>query len=238
MPRQRIHKVWREYVFSLLANERLSVGAIAKRVKAAGRQLKRDDYPRERTVRRLRDKDFAELTEKERRQYRYFRWPESMEEDSLPWEGASAALELIRDRAGQPRPSIRLARWYWRVTQIAPDAPAFERRQAAGFLALAEVLGQGRDSVSRHVEGWAAYTPWRSEESRQHFKEALERGDIPRVELQIPVGTDKDAFLESLSNIMGVRLADAETLMGLADAGQKVSLERKGREEADNEQAR
>lgn len=235
MPRPKTHEFWEKRIFALKAQEpHLSAEAMARRF--GQEQAGMGYWPAPRTIRRILEDEWTKLTPEERRQYAYFRWPESMGIAPLPWEAASAGIELMRERAGHPRPTVRLVKWYWRVTQIAPDASAFERRHAAGFLLLGELLDRGQGAIFRHVEGWAAYTPWRSEESRRHFDEALERGDIPKLELQIPPGIDKDGFLEALATIMGVRLANAEALMGLIDARYKVSLDRKSREEADNDQ--
>lgn len=52
--------------------------------------------PAERTVSDILAKEWPKLTEEEKNQYHYFRWPESMGRDGLPWEASAAALEFLR----------------------------------------------------------------------------------------------------------------------------------------------
>jgi hypothetical protein len=165
--------------------------------------------PSLRTIGRIQ-RQFRPLPEEERRPYRIFRWPESFERGDLPWEAQGAALELMRVWARGPRlgmvspearrllspaarPSVRLARWFWRMTQAAPDATALERRHIAGLLAAAEA---GDPDVRRAAEGWLCYAPWRSEEARGAYEEAQAEGRIPHFQFTVREGARADALLE------------------------------------------
>jgi hypothetical protein len=174
-------------------------------------QLGRNDYPSERWIRR-EQAEFRQAAEEARRPYREFHWPETFERADLPWEAQPAALELMRVWSRGPRlemvspdarrrlspaarPSVRLVRWFWRITQAAPDASAFERRHIAGWLAAAEAAGS---DVRRAVEGWLWYAPWRSEEALATYEKALAEGSAPRFEFTAREGTQvqADALLE------------------------------------------
>lgn len=120
--------------------------------------------------------------------YRYVYWPESFQAGDLPWEAAAVVLELMEDHRQRhqrapdiwtERPTVRLARWFWRVTQAAPDAPKGWRSEFAGALARAEALGTlGR--TARNVEKLLLeWHPWRSEADLRRYVEALVIGEAP-----------------------------------------------------------
>lgn len=103
----------------------------------------RDRIPSERTIERIRKEWRNDMTEAQRREYRPVCWPESFGIDDLPWEAGVAVLELIRhvDTVGERRPAVRVAKWFWRVTQAIPGTPLLERLSVALALASNEAMG-------------------------------------------------------------------------------------------------
>jgi len=213
MPRPHIEPFWEEAIRTLTENDaRLGpLGIRARLVKAAADMGKADvlRVPSLRTIGRIQ-REFRQRPEEERRPYRELHWPESFEGGDLPWEAAAAALELMRVWGRGPRldmispearrhlspsarPSVRLSRWFWRVTEAAPDAPAFERRHVAGWLAGAEAVGS---DVRRAAEGWLWHAPWRSEEAQAAYEKALADGTIPPFEFVVPAGAGAEALWE------------------------------------------
>lgn len=114
-------------------------------------------------LRRIKDEDLTA--------YRLVHWPETFERGDLPWEASAATLELLalQDRfAGFGRPTLRLARWFWRVTMAAPDLPAFMdseqgRWGIARLLAAWETLGKAPEQGREGIEWYLAYAPWRDD---------------------------------------------------------------------------
>lgn len=97
-----------------------------------------ETLPAERTIARELKK-FAELLDKDRLPYQLVFWPKAFP-GALPWEAAPAVLELLalygsRDR----RPTVRTARWYWRVAQAAPNASTQALEAWAKRLSEAEI---------------------------------------------------------------------------------------------------
>lgn len=164
MARQRTDSFWVERVRSLVANEPgVTLAAMARRVEEEGKRRGRDDYPAERTIRRIRD-DYHKLAPAEQAGYREVYWPESFERGDLPWEAAPAVLELLRDwrarhfREGDPdrrppRPETRHALWFWRVTLANAGLSVDDR----SMLALQSMVaghqgGDSRDTLYRMAE--------------------------------------------------------------------------------------
>jgi hypothetical protein len=209
-------------MYSTFANEpRLSDRAVAARMERLGKGLGRDDYPATRTVNKYREL-YNHLPEHVKAGYRDFRWPESMEAGLLPWPASAAALELLgiqrtrdmwsqigRDPGELPtsafdlpigRPSVRLARWFWRVTQSAPDLLAFPpevpevpsplplnklpgRYYIAQALAVHEAAGEISQRLLDAVETYFAYAPWRDIRNAAQYSLALGTGQVPELDL-------------------------------------------------------
>jgi hypothetical protein len=170
MPRRKIDSRWRTHIFDCKREDpALSAERMAIRFEEAARAGGPKDWPSARTIRRVLD-DWEKMPEGERRQYGYFRWPESMEDGSLPWEASSAALELLRRLCGFHRPPVRLVKWFWRVTQAAPKAGIDAHYEAATQLAVEEALHTAERT--RDVEWYLAFQPWRSEEDSAAYKRA------------------------------------------------------------------
>ena len=205
---------WIEWMRTLFENEpAFTDKAVAEMAKTKGEELGRSDYPALRTVNKYHHQH-PSLPANLKEGYLYLRWPESMETGLLPWEASAAALELLDVRrkvdpffrsveahSGKPlgswgirwgRVSVRLARWFWHISQAAPDLPAISgvskfplfidipgRYDLAVILAeweaRASVPQEGRDAV----EVYLTQAPWRSRERALEYKVKVELGQIP-----------------------------------------------------------
>ena len=98
--------------------------------------------PSERTIGRVSLPEDAH----ERALYERVYWPESFEHGALPWEAAEAVLELIAFQEPK-RPTVREARWFWRITQAAPGTRLAQRAGMAFNQSEAEVRGEASRAV-------------------------------------------------------------------------------------------
>ena len=125
------------------------------------------------------------LSKGEQEKYLSFFWPESMENGLLPWEASSPLLHLLQqDLCLGVRPQIPVCRWYWRLYQIAPDAPHKDLEDSARKLATWEMQGPIPDEKLRGVEGWLAFRGWLPVEegqlqTRKTHAMAVEQGLVP-----------------------------------------------------------
>ena len=176
--------------------------------------------PSERSITRIRNTEWNPLPEAERRGYRELHWPETFQQGDLPWEASAAALELLNvcrkvdpfaryleartEEALGPlgmhwwrRPSIRLARWYWHVTQAAPDLPAvaarsflsphsdiLSRHDIAVVLAAWETRANAPQTLRDGIEMYLSFAPWRTPEHAIEYSDQVERGLIPGLTLR------------------------------------------------------
>jgi len=174
-----IEEYWQHRVRVLTENEpRLSARAMAGRLEQEAAKLNRSDSPSERWIRK-EQVEFRSRQAAERAPYRQFAWPGSMDTGDLPWEASASALELLRlfrpYETGQ-RPTIALARWFWRITQAAPDAPVVMRRALAGRLTAAELIGDTRQPPA--MEPCLVYRTWTPDGGLAEG-EARQRGQVP-----------------------------------------------------------
>ena len=184
MPRPRIEAFWEEAICTLAENDRqLGPLGIRSRLEQAAADMGKADVlrvPSLRTIGRIQG-EWRQKPEEKRQLYREFHWPESMELGALPWEAGPAALELLRafKQWGVGRPSIGIARWFWHVTAIAPDARFDDRFHAAALLNAAHMESPAAvfEDAGCAVELWLAFTPWRSETDAEAYLAAL--GDVP-----------------------------------------------------------
>lgn len=117
-----------------------------------------------------------------------------MGEYGLPWDGGCYLMdmwawagEFWADLAGKlgdpepPRPTVRLACWWWRVHLLVPEesrldvyvwAQAFSRREL-----LQDILGETVDMTG--LSAYLAYRPWESAEKRFVYVQAVENDRIP-----------------------------------------------------------
>lgn len=177
-----------------------------------------DSFPSQRTIGRIRSDEWVPMSSEEKAQYRLVSWPDTFQRGDLPWEASAATLELLaiwlesdlfqkfvlaqRDDPLGPldllmgRPTVRLAEWYWRVTQAAPDLPKdivdqllqgvspekarpirydIAKALATWTAAGASVPHRLRDAI----EAYLAYAPWRSPIHAAHYNMAVDLGHIP-----------------------------------------------------------
>lgn len=140
MPRPRIDAIWRARVKELTEQGPQRSGRqIAEMLKAEAAVAERDDWPSEKTVRNIMAEHRATPIE-ERRLYNQVFWPESFGTPELPWEAASVVLEAIRDVGGDKvnRPTVRTAKWVWRLSLAGSDMSLWERLLLARNLAACE----------------------------------------------------------------------------------------------------
>src|SRR5262245_26897110 len=124
MPRPRTSTFWRERIARLDA-EGYSGTRIHAAIAAEARERGERDYPSDRQVRRILA-DLKSLDDEQRRQNALFSWPRCMDGRDLPWEASRTVLDLLawRDQRGLGRPTVRHAKWYWRITLAQPDLDA------------------------------------------------------------------------------------------------------------------
>ena len=194
MPQRPIAEHWKRRIGTLVENpprgERLTDRRIAAVLEEEAQRLGRDDSPSERSVGRIRKHHERPGAEDERREYRLYRWPNSMEDESLPWEAAAAGLELMR-AYGYKRPLVPLVRWFYRLTLAVPDAPLKERKNRAIFLAMNEAADSPNPQAYDTVEGWMLYQPWTSADAELEYQEAILAGVVPNE--QVPLSS-RDAI--------------------------------------------
>ena len=137
--------------------------------------LPKTNPPGERTIGRILT-DYARATEADRIPYERVYWPETFARGAagLPWEASPVVLKLIALMEPK-RPTVRLARWYWRVSQAAPGTlDDYELKGAASNLADAEARGE---APSRGVETSLVNSIW---DSWEHGPEKGSHAPRPR----------------------------------------------------------
>ena len=77
----------------------------------------------------------------------------------LPWSAAAVYPELMRQLAGR-RPLFPLMNWYWKMTQMIPDATPDVRWRVAADLATWEIVQPTREGRKR-LELFLLWSPWR-----------------------------------------------------------------------------
>lgn len=139
-----LQKYWEPSVKELFANEpRLKNSEVLDKL---GKDLaaRPDSYPdapplpSERTIARIR-KSLQDDPPEVRQAYRYVSWPESFGTPDLPWSASASLLELMSVYPAGERLTVRVAKWYWRVTQAVPEASAGWRLEKAVFLVHGEL---------------------------------------------------------------------------------------------------
>ena len=135
MPRPRIDRYWQERIRELTEqNPEWSSAKIAQRLEEEANQLGRNDWPSEKACRNYMA-IHRQAGEHERRQYRLTYWPVSFGTPELPWEAAPAVLEAVRMTCEDGRPTVRTAKWYWRLSLAAPDMEPKDRLNMARQMA-------------------------------------------------------------------------------------------------------
>jgi hypothetical protein len=194
MPNIRIRDEWEPMVKEIIADlgPRTGPTPILRELKDRVERLRKSgeqfptDYPSTRTIQRIKE----DITPEELREYESFRWPESMKAGRLPWESSAAALELLGywSRQSHRRTSVGLARWYWYVTQAVPDLSMLsDDPELPGRLAIALLLSDWESMQSTPqgytdaVEAYLSYAPWRNDDNKRLYLEAIQRNDFAPV---------------------------------------------------------
>ena len=187
---------WEEQLrFQKAENPTWGAGRIQQALEQIAAKQGRDDAPKERWV----GNEITKLKRDPRwpqkeKDYRTFRWPESMESGLLPWEASQPLLDFL-ERRGRPaeigteRPTNRLAKWFWRLYQVAepsdkpeggPHGPTeLERVEAmARQIAAHETSGGVPEWALRAVEGWLACHGWTAD-GEKHYNERVGQGVYP-----------------------------------------------------------
>lgn len=152
MPRPRIDRHWQERIRELTEqNPKWGSLKIARQLEKEAKELRRNDWPSEKACRNYMARH-REVPEHERRQYRLVYWPESFGTPELPWEAAPAVLEAIRIAGEDKRPTVRTAKWYWRLTVAAPDMRPEDRLEMARHLAAVEA-----SDLPSAAESWRGF---------------------------------------------------------------------------------
>src|SRR6266516_1132415 len=105
MARPRTHHFWIDKIRSFVVNRPGSRATtiyrmLTQQMANGGLNVRAEvpaTVPDERTIRRT-IREFAPLAEAARVAYRWFHWPDSMNEGYLPWEASRACLDLMRLR--------------------------------------------------------------------------------------------------------------------------------------------
>lgn len=160
MPMPRIDTYWRNRVRELAEqNPRVSSRKITAQLEGEAKALKREDWPSEKSVRNI-IAEHRDAPEQERRLYRLVYWPESFTGNpDLPWESAREVLvamsyiEKYQPGGVGGRPTIRMAKWYWRLYLVDPNGGISGRVHLARMLAAYEAGDRsGTDATWRSVE--------------------------------------------------------------------------------------
>ncbi len=183
--RRGVDELWVRWAFHHFANNpKATYRKLEEEAEKAAVEMGRDDPPSERTLRRLRRR-WETLQAHERAQYGYVHWPETFEAGLLPWEASRAILDLIalyQDK-GWGRPTVRMAKWYWRLASVLPDTPNEDRRpareQMARILAAIEASSKPRHDKLRQIERYLAYALQPG--GPKSFELAFEMGDIAAI---------------------------------------------------------
>lgn len=161
MPARPIDRYYQEQI-AKMGEQGLKSPAIANELEKIAKSHGQDKYPSERTVRTYWEKHMARLPE-ERRAYSEFRWPDSMVDAEIPWEASNAILDWIRsfELHSISRPMIVEAKWYWRVSQVAPTISEDDHTFALYWLAERELNpNELTAAVAAAIDVYLVHQPW------------------------------------------------------------------------------
>ena len=143
----------------------------------------------------------------------------------MPWEASGPLLQGLRRQLSQgARPTVRWARWYWRIYLAAPATPPRVLDKLARDIAAREAIGQLDDEYLRGLEARLAFRRYEGGDDAE-FEAALESGFIPAFEPEISVldtpgmvalmaeglpGRTHEGALQQLADIFSHRLPDVE----------------------------
>jgi hypothetical protein len=102
----------------------------------------------------------------------------------LPPESLRYLLDMWAEWGCRDRPVIREARWWWKIHQVAPDAPIYEVWEMALCFSFRELIEQSGAPVdNRDLWGRLAHRPWVDSEHRQRYESSIANGAIPEYRL-------------------------------------------------------
>jgi hypothetical protein len=174
---------WYRERIATLAQEGYKAAAIGRLIEMEALDAGRTDCPQQRTVYRLYQEHLKQ-PEHVRREQALFRWPDAMTSQALPWEASRAALDLLRlfDQSdGKRRPTIRHAKWFWRLRMAAPDLHIGDANYTSAVLAAGEyakLASVGRAEIVG-LDRLLAYQPWRTDEDQLAYADASARNGEP-----------------------------------------------------------
>jgi hypothetical protein len=159
LPRRALDPFWIERIRFIAVNDPdRTLKSITDQLEVEGKEMGRDDYPSDRTIRRYREEIRAASIE-EQSAYLRVRWPETFETGLLPWEAARTILGIMRYREFPPTPPpLGFARWCWRIYLADPGLEAVEILALSRLLTFAD--GQmvrdpkAAEEVRRQVENY------------------------------------------------------------------------------------
>ena len=181
MPKPKTDPRYEEIIGSL-AEEGLKPPKILELVEKIAEAAGWTDAPHLRTVQRLYG-DYLKLPLEVRREQGLFRWPRTMELGLLPWDASRSVLDLLRyrDQQGLPRPTVRVAKWYWRIRLASPGIPIQRAEKWAALYAtieFAQLIGHKVDEFDVSAEWMLAYEPWSSEDNAKAYASTAERRQL------------------------------------------------------------
>lgn len=224
MPRPPIDEHWQRRVREIHeAYPKLSSRRIYTRLEEEGQQLQRDDWPSEKSIRNILAAH-RNASEQERRQYRQAWWPESFGTPELPWESSRAVLGFVRfcDERQIPHPTVRQAKWYWRLHLAAPGMPMLEAAELAGALSGVEsARNLGSEATSPNLTHYLAYAPWQGAQDQEAWQSAAERLGLHSLG-HVSITGDRRALAAYVREVFGM---SEEQARELADFGEEEPKE-------------
>jgi hypothetical protein len=143
MVRPKLDDYWIGWLATQFANEPApNIREIARRVDEQAKKTGRTDQPAQSTIYKYYDV-YKEWPEHVKAGYKIFHWPASMEEGLLDWAAGPASLELLTftQRYDLSNPPIPVVFWFWRLTEVLPQAPLGERLRLAITIASHKEAG-------------------------------------------------------------------------------------------------
>lgn len=193
MPQRPTDPFWVEEIRVIGENHPgLGPGRMLPLLAKVAQEQGRKDLPSERTISRIL-KVHRSAAREERSGYGYVHWPSTFETNALPWEAAAVAMELALSLAavGEREPTVRLARWAYRIRLASPSMPMSDVQLLAAFYSMAE-MGRAPRRISevfaQVTDSLMTYQPWLGGDNGRLFNHAAKGkgfGPYPFVMLQL-----------------------------------------------------
>ena len=176
------------------------------------------------SVQRCREK-WIQLPVAVRRRDQPFEWNE-LEEYGLPWEAGNYLLQMwVSVKEGEafkvmdarfviPPPTVRQARWWWRVHLAAPDLRPHETWCLAQRFSNREVAYDllNKPFHIADLEAHLAYRPWESPGKLSIYRKAIGKGAIPAISVKsmewFDIATELSSAGAGLNEILGELIAE------------------------------